>query len=55
MINGMVFERQEAKFVQDNPDAELHPCYVAIKNVLATYGIKVDAIKSRRMLMTKHA
>ncbi|MQH33728.1 fimbrial biogenesis outer membrane usher protein, partial [Escherichia coli] len=28
------------------PDAELHPCYVAIKNVLATYGIKVDAIKS---------
>ncbi|HAN4399015.1 TPA: fimbrial biogenesis outer membrane usher protein [Escherichia coli] len=46
MINGMLFERQEVKFVQDNPDAELHPCYVAIKNVLATYGIKVDAIKS---------
>lgn len=46
MINGMLFERQEVKFVQDNPDAELHPCYEAIKNVLATYGIKVDAIKS---------
>ncbi|EFJ4768616.1 fimbrial biogenesis outer membrane usher protein [Escherichia coli] len=46
MINGMLFERQEVKFAQDNPDAELHPCYVAIKNVLATYGIKVDAIKS---------
>lgn len=46
MINGMLFERQEVKFIQDNPDAELHPCYEAIKNVLATYGIKVDAIKS---------
>lgn len=46
MINGMLFERQEVKFAQDNPDAELHPCYVAIKNVLASYGIKVDAIKS---------
>lgn len=46
MINGMLFERQEIKFVQDTPDADLHPCYVAVKSTLATYGVKVDAIKS---------
>lgn len=46
IINGKMFERQDIVFEQDTPDAELHPCFVAVKNVLTSYGVKVDAIKS---------
>ncbi|HDC2125378.1 TPA: fimbrial biogenesis outer membrane usher protein [Salmonella enterica] len=46
IINGRLFERQDIKFVQDTADTDLHPCYVAIKSALATYGVKVDALKS---------
>jgi outer membrane usher protein len=46
MINGKLFERQTIKFVQDKQDAELHPCFVAVKDVLSSYGVKVDAVKS---------
>ncbi|MFV7532253.1 fimbria/pilus outer membrane usher protein [Enterobacter mori] len=45
-INGKFFERKEVTFVQDSPDTELHPCFVAIKDVLQSYGVKVDAIAS---------
>ncbi|EBA7188312.1 fimbrial biogenesis outer membrane usher protein [Salmonella enterica] len=46
LINGKLFERRDVKFVQDTPDAELHPCFVAVKDVLSSYGVKVDAVKS---------
>ncbi|MBC0547502.1 fimbrial biogenesis outer membrane usher protein [Escherichia coli] len=45
-INGKMFERQDVNFVQDNPDADLHACFVAIKKTLTTFGVKVDALKS---------
>lgn len=45
-INGKMFERQDVTFVQDNPDADLHACFVAIKKTLTTFGVKVDALKS---------
>lgn len=45
-INGKFFERQDIRFVQDSPDAELHPCFVGVKDVLQSYGIKVDTIAS---------
>ncbi len=41
-----MFERQDVTFVQDNPDADLHACFVAIKKTLTTFGVKVDALKS---------
>jgi len=46
VINDKLFDKQDIKFVQDAPDAELHPCYVAVKDVLSSYGIKVDTIKA---------
>lgn len=46
VINGKFFERQDIHFVQDAPEADLHPCFVAIKDVLSSYGVKVDALKS---------
>ncbi len=45
-INGKMFERQDVTFVQDNPDADLHACFIAIKKTLSSFGIKVDALKS---------
>lgn len=45
-INGKLFERQDIRFVQDSPEAELHPCFVAVKEVLRSYGVKVDALTS---------
>ncbi|EBS4305186.1 fimbrial biogenesis outer membrane usher protein [Salmonella enterica subsp. enterica] len=45
VINGKLFERRDVTFVQDQPDAELHPCFVAVKEVLSSYGVKVDAVK----------
>lgn len=45
-INGKMFERQDVTFVQDNPDADLHACFVAIKKTLISFGVKVDALKS---------
>lgn len=36
-INGKMFERQDVTFVQDNPDADLHACFVAIKKTLTTF------------------
>lgn len=45
VINGKLFERRDVTFVQDQPDAELHPCFVAVKDVLSSYGVKVDAVK----------
>lgn len=41
-----MFERQDVTFVQDNPDADLHACFIAIKKTLSSFGIKVDALKS---------
>lgn len=40
-----MFERQDVTFVQDNPDADLHACFVAIKNANHLWR-KVDALKS---------
>lgn len=47
-INGKFFERKEVTFVQDAPEDELHPCYVAINDVLISYGVKVEALKTLR-------
>ncbi|WP_434661002.1 fimbria/pilus outer membrane usher protein [Klebsiella sp. MISC125] len=46
VINGKMFERQDIRFVQETPDAELHPCFIAVKDVLSSYGVKVEALKS---------
>lgn len=46
IINGKQRERENIQFVQDTPESELHPCFVAIKDALSTYGVKVDALKS---------
>lgn len=46
LINGKLFERRDVKFIQDKPDADLHPCFVAVKEILSSYGVKVDAVKS---------
>ncbi|CAM4419765.1 Protein LpfC [Shigella boydii] len=43
-INGKMFERQDVTFVQNNPDADLHACFIAIKKTLSSFGIKVDAL-----------
>lgn len=53
VINGKFFERRNVKFEQDNPDADLHPCFVAIKDVLSSYGVKVDAIKPLQTIDNK--
>src|SRR5699024_10372231 len=45
-INGKMFERQDVTFVQDNPDADLHACFVAVKKTLTSFGVKVYALKS---------
>lgn len=52
-INGKLFERREVKFEQDKPDAELHPCFVGIRDILSSYGIKVDAVKSLQSVDNK--
>lgn len=39
-----MFERQDVTFVQNNPDADLHACFIAIKKTLSSFGIKVDAL-----------
>ena len=36
-INGKMFERQDVTFVQDNPDADLHACFIAIKKTLSSF------------------
>ncbi|MBQ0246216.1 fimbrial biogenesis outer membrane usher protein [Citrobacter freundii] len=46
VINGRFFERQDIKFIQDSPEGELHPCFITVKDVLSSYGIKVDAVKA---------
>ncbi|EAC1133318.1 fimbrial biogenesis outer membrane usher protein [Salmonella enterica subsp. enterica] len=46
IVNGKFFEKRDVKFVQDKPDADLHPCFVAVRDVLSSYGVKVDALKS---------
>lgn len=43
-INGKMFERRDVKFVQDTPDEDLHPCFLAVKDVLTEFGVKVDAL-----------
>ncbi|UAK21273.1 fimbria/pilus outer membrane usher protein [Kluyvera sp. CRP] len=53
IVNGKLFERRDVKFVQDKPDAELHPCFVAIKDALSSYGVKVDAVKSLQTVDNK--
>ena len=35
IVNGRFFERQDIKFIQDSPEGELHPCFIAIKDVLS--------------------
>ncbi|HCL5252126.1 TPA: fimbrial biogenesis outer membrane usher protein [Salmonella enterica] len=45
VVNGKYIERQEIKFSQDTPESELHPCFVAVKEILSSYGVKVDALK----------
>lgn len=45
-INDKMFERQDVTFVQDNPDAELHPCFVGVTKVLSEFGVKVKALKT---------
>ncbi|WP_057104584.1 fimbria/pilus outer membrane usher protein [Citrobacter freundii] len=45
IVNGRFFERQDIKFIQDSPEGELHPCFIAIKDVLSSYGVKVNALK----------
>lgn len=46
IINGKFFERQEITFVQDTPEGELHPCFISVKDVLVSYGVKVDVLKT---------
>ncbi|BBQ86288.1 TPA: fimbrial biogenesis outer membrane usher protein [Kluyvera ascorbata] len=46
VINGRFFERQDIKFIQDSPEGELHPCFITVKDVLSSYGVKVDAVKA---------
>lgn len=43
-INGRLFDRRDVTFVQDTPDADLHPCFMAVKEALKEFGVKVDAL-----------
>ena len=45
-INEKMFERQDVTFVQDKPDAELHPCFIEVTKALTAFGVKVNALKT---------
>ncbi|WP_414165454.1 fimbria/pilus outer membrane usher protein [Superficieibacter sp. BNK-5] len=45
-VNGKTLTSREVTFVQDAPDADLHPCFIAVKDVLAEFGVKVAALKT---------
>ncbi|MCU3988821.1 fimbria/pilus outer membrane usher protein [Enterobacter mori] len=45
-VNGELIGHRDVTFVQDSPESEIHPCFVAVKETLAELGIKVSAIKS---------
>lgn len=45
-VNGKFIEDRDVTFVQDNPDSKIHPCFVAIKDVLTELGVKVKAVKT---------
>lgn len=46
VVNGKAFEPQTIRFVQDPPESELHPCFVAVKEALSALGVKVEALKT---------
>lgn len=45
-VNGKLMDRRDVTFAQDTPQSELHPCFVAVKDVLKDLGVKADALKS---------
>lgn len=45
-VNGKLVDRRDVTFVQDAPQSELHPCFIAVKETLKEIGVKVDALKS---------
>lgn len=46
VVNDKLLDHRTVTFVQDKEDEGLHPCFVAVKEALASLGFKVDAIKS---------
>lgn len=51
-INERFFERREIHFFRTNNESALQPCFRDLKNTLATFGIKVDAIKALATINT---
>lgn len=45
-VNGKRIEQRVVTFVQDNAEAEITPCFVDAKSVLASFGVKVEAVKA---------
>jgi outer membrane usher protein len=46
VVNGKFIDKRDVLFVRDNPDAELHPCFVALQDTLADFGVKVTALNT---------
>lgn len=45
-INERFLERRDVRFFRENDESALQPCFPDLKNTLATFGVKVDAIKA---------
>lgn len=45
-INSKMFERRDVKFSHDNEDQELYPCFISLKETLASMGVKVKTLPS---------
>lgn len=46
VVNGKLIDKRDVKFVRDTPEGDLHPCFVAVKEALTGFGVKVDALKT---------
>ncbi|WP_420909253.1 fimbria/pilus outer membrane usher protein [Enterobacter chengduensis] len=44
-VNDRFIERRAVRFFRRDPESALAPCFVDVKNTLATFGLKVNAIK----------
>lgn len=45
-INERFIERRAVRFFRRDPESELAPCFVDVKSTLASFGLKVNAIKA---------
>lgn len=46
LVNGKFVEKRDITFIQPAPDTDLQPCFLAVKEVLASFGVKVQALKT---------